>query len=100
MQALDFDLKILKYFPAEALGGIPVLKALSGPFKGVRFIPTGGVTLSSLPGYLDLPAVHACGGSWLAPKKLISSGNFDEITRLASEAVEIVRKTRAKESLS
>ena len=92
--ALDKGLKILKFFPAEALGGLKTLKALAAPYGDVKFIPTGGITSKNLADYLSLPAVHACGGSWLVTSELISAGEFAEITRLAEEARAIVRQVR------
>jgi 2-dehydro-3-deoxyphosphogluconate aldolase/(4S)-4-hydroxy-2-oxoglutarate aldolase len=92
--ALDKGLNILKFFPAEALGGFKTLKALAAPYVGVKFIPTGGINSKNLADYLSLPAVHACGGSWLVASKLISVGEFVEITRLAEEAQAIVRQVR------
>jgi len=92
--ALDRGLKILKFFPAEAMGGIAVLKAISAPYRGVKFIPTGGISKDNLADYLALPSVHCCGGSWLVKASLISAGKFDEITRLTQEAVAVVRRVR------
>jgi 2-dehydro-3-deoxyphosphogluconate aldolase/(4S)-4-hydroxy-2-oxoglutarate aldolase len=92
--ALDRGLKILKFFPAEAMGGIATLKAIAAPYGGVKFIPTGGINPKNLAEYLSLPAVHACGGSWLVKSTLISAGEFTEITRLAEEALAIVRQVR------
>ena len=92
--ALDKGLDILKFFPAEALGGIAMLKAIAASYGGVKFIPTGGINLQNLADYLKLPMVYACGGSWLAPAKLISAGAFDEIVRLTCEAVALVRQCR------
>ena len=92
--ALDKGLDILKFFPAEALGGLKTLKALAAPYVGVKFIPTGGINPKNLADYLSLPAVHACGGSWLVKGTLISAGEFIEITRLAEEARAIVRQVR------
>jgi 2-dehydro-3-deoxyphosphogluconate aldolase/(4S)-4-hydroxy-2-oxoglutarate aldolase len=92
--ALDRELKILKFFPAEAMGGIATLKAIAAPYGGVKFIPTGGINPKNLADYLSLPAVHACGGSWLVKSTLISAGEFAEITRLAEEALAIVRQVR------
>jgi 2-dehydro-3-deoxyphosphogluconate aldolase/(4S)-4-hydroxy-2-oxoglutarate aldolase len=66
--ALNHGLNILKFFPAEAMGGVSTLKAIAGPYGKVRFIPTGGINLQNLPDYLALPAVVACGGSWLVKK--------------------------------
>jgi 2-dehydro-3-deoxyphosphogluconate aldolase/(4S)-4-hydroxy-2-oxoglutarate aldolase len=92
--ALDRGLNILKFFPAEAIGGIAVLKAISAPYGGVKFIPTGGINKNNLPDYLALPSVHCCGGSWLVKASLISAGKFDEITKLAQEAMSVVRRVR------
>ena len=92
--ALDRGLNILKFFPAEAMGGIATLKAISAPYRGVKFIPTGGINQNNLADYLALPSVHCCGGSWLVKASLISAGKFDEITRLTQEAVSIVRRLR------
>ena len=94
LMALDKGLDILKFFPAEALGGIPMLEAIAAALVGVKFIPTGGISASNTASYLKLPMVHAVAGSWLATSKLISSGAFGEISRLASEAVVIVRHER------
>lgn len=94
--ALSKGLSLVKFFPAEALGGVKMLRALAAPFKGVRFIPTGGITAANLADYLKLPAVYACGGSWIAPPALISAGAFDEIARLTRQALEIVRSCRGK----
>lgn len=92
--ALDKGLNILKFFPAQAMGGIAILKAIAGPYGGVRFIPTGGLNAQNLADYLELPMVHACGGSWFVEASLISTGNFGEITRLTREAVAIVHQHR------
>jgi len=92
--ALDKGLNILKFFPAEALGGFKTLKAIAAPYSGVKFIPTGGINAQNLADYLSLRAVHACGGSWLVASKLISAGEFAEITRLTKEALSIVRQVR------
>jgi 2-dehydro-3-deoxyphosphogluconate aldolase/(4S)-4-hydroxy-2-oxoglutarate aldolase len=92
--ALNKGLEVLKFFPAEAAGGVKTLSAIAAPYGGVRFIPTGGVSPASLPDYLRLPAVHACGGSWLVEKKLIASGEFGRIRELAAEAVGIVARVR------
>jgi len=92
--ALDRGLNILKFFPAEAIGGIAVLKAISAPYGGVKFIPTGGINKNNLADYLALPSVHCCGGSWLVKANLISAGKFDEITQLTREAMSVVRRAR------
>jgi 2-dehydro-3-deoxyphosphogluconate aldolase/(4S)-4-hydroxy-2-oxoglutarate aldolase len=94
MAALEKGLRVLKFFPAEAYGGVNTLKALSAPFGGVKYMPTGGVSAKNMADYLALPSVHAVGGSWMVEGKLISSGNFAEITRLATEAVALVKQAR------
>jgi len=92
--ALDRGLNVLKFFPAEAMGGITTLKAISAPYGGVKFIPTGGINQNNLVDYLALPSVHCCGGSWLVKANLISTGKFDEITELAREAMSVVHRVR------
>jgi 2-dehydro-3-deoxyphosphogluconate aldolase/(4S)-4-hydroxy-2-oxoglutarate aldolase len=94
--ALKMGLNILKFFPAEALGGIATLKAIAAPYGNVRFIPTGGINQQNLVEYLSQSTVLACGGSWLVKKTSIADGEFETITRLTAEAVEIVRKIRRK----
>ncbi|MDE0821010.1 MAG: bifunctional 4-hydroxy-2-oxoglutarate aldolase/2-dehydro-3-deoxy-phosphogluconate aldolase [Opitutales bacterium] len=87
--ALDFGLKIVKFFPAEAIGGVKTLKAFAGPYRTLRFIPTGGISPVNLVDYLALPQVVACGGSWMVKQDLIDGEHFDEVTQLASEAVSL-----------
>ena len=76
----------LKLFPATAVGGMALLKALAGPFPDVMFCPTGGITLATAPDFLALPNVKVCGGSWLTPDDAVSTGDWARITRLAREA--------------
>jgi 2-dehydro-3-deoxyphosphogluconate aldolase/(4S)-4-hydroxy-2-oxoglutarate aldolase len=95
-QALAKGLTLLKFFPAEAAGGINALKAIGGPYVGVKFIPTGGISASNLADYLRLPMVHACGGSFMVNKKTIADGDFATITQLAQMAVDIVKSVRTK----
>jgi 2-dehydro-3-deoxyphosphogluconate aldolase/(4S)-4-hydroxy-2-oxoglutarate aldolase len=83
-------LKVLKFFPSEVLGGVNAIKAVGAPFPDIQFIPTGGISAANLAEYLRLPAVVACGGSWLASKKMISENRFEEITVLTREAMAIV----------
>ena len=92
MQALDLGVKQLKFFPAEAAGGVTMLKALAGPFghTGVRFVPTGGITAANLPDYLAIPQVAAVGGSWMAERKLVAGKNWSEITRLTATAMQVI----------
>lgn len=84
MLALEHNLNELKYFPAEQLGGIPLLKALSAPFPQIKFCPTGGISANNAPDYLALEQVMAVGGSWVCPNTLIQASAWQDITRLAS----------------
>lgn len=93
-QAVVRNLKVLKFFPAEVMGGMKGLKALSAPFPAMKFIPMGGVSAENLADYLRMPCVHACGGSWPVNKKLIAEGRYDEVTRLTREALAIIREVR------
>lgn len=92
--ALKKGLEVLKFFPAEVMGGVNMLKAISGPYPNVKFIPTGGIDAGNLKDYLSLPQVIACGGSWMVAKKLINAGDFDAITRITREAVTLVSEIR------
>lgn len=86
MAAMRLGLNVLKFFPANIYGGLAAMKALSGPFRDIRFIPTGGVNIANLGEYIAAPFVHAVGGSWICPKDAIASGNFERITQLCTEA--------------
>ncbi len=90
--ALDHGVQVLKLFPAEASGGITMLKALAAPFPEVRFVPTGGVSAENLESYLRLPAVKAVGGSWMVTPAL--QGDFAAVARLTAEAVRIAAEAR------
>lgn len=85
--ALSFGLDVVKFFPAEAAGGLPMVKAMSAPYGNVRFMPTGGITADNLKDYLDFQKVIACGGSWMVKKELVTTGQFDKIEQLTREAV-------------
>lgn len=89
-KAIDFGLDVVKFFPAEAFGGVKTLKAISAPFGIMRFIPTGGIGPHNLIAYLSLPNIPACGGSWMVKSDLISKGKFTEIIRLTHEAMDLV----------
>ena len=90
-RAWNMGLRAVKFFPAAQLGGIATLTALSSVFRGMRFMPTGGVSANNLADYLALPSVLACGGSWLTPSRDVEAGRYDAITQLAEEAVAIAR---------
>lgn len=89
--ALELGLNVLKFFPAEASGGIAMLKALLGPYAQVRFMPTGGISADNIRDYLAVPGVVACGGSWMVDKQLLQSGAWAEIGRLVRAAVALVK---------
>lgn len=91
MALLERGYTVQKFFPAEAVGGAPALKSLSGPLPQVRFCPTGGVNLSNAPGYLKLPNVLCVGGSWVAPDALVAAGDWAGIEQLAREAARLAR---------
>jgi 2-dehydro-3-deoxyphosphogluconate aldolase / (4S)-4-hydroxy-2-oxoglutarate aldolase len=86
MQANAEGFSFLKFFPATAAGGIPMLKALAGPFADVAFCPTGGITPETAPQFLALPNVKVCGGSWLTPADAVNAGDWARITALAKTA--------------
>ena len=86
MAARKLGLNVVKFFPANVYGGLAALKALSAPFPGMKFIPTGGVNEKNLGEFIAAPFVHAVGGSWVCTKKDIAEGNFDKITALCKQA--------------
>ncbi len=90
-RALAFGLRLLKFFPAEAAGGVKMLEALAGPYAhtGVKFIPLGGINLTNMPAYLALPVVAAIGGTWFVNKKQIAAGDWAGIARQTREAVAV-----------
>ncbi|MFO1067627.1 MAG: bifunctional 4-hydroxy-2-oxoglutarate aldolase/2-dehydro-3-deoxy-phosphogluconate aldolase [Geminicoccaceae bacterium] len=90
-QAMAAGLSTVKFFPAEPSGGVAFLKALTGPYAGMRFVPTGGIGPRNLRDYLALPAVLACGGSWMVEASLVRAGRFDEVARLTAEAVALAK---------
>jgi 2-dehydro-3-deoxyphosphogluconate aldolase / (4S)-4-hydroxy-2-oxoglutarate aldolase len=92
--AIACDLGVVKFFPAEAMGGIATLKALAGPFPGLRYVPSGGIDPSNLGAYLGLPQVLACGGSWMVKSELLLAGAYDRISELAREAIDLVALAR------
>jgi 2-dehydro-3-deoxyphosphogluconate aldolase/(4S)-4-hydroxy-2-oxoglutarate aldolase len=85
--ALEMGINVVKFFPAERNGGIAMLKALQGPYGGIRFIPTGGINSQNIADYLALPSVVACGGSWMVKSDMIAGGQFDQITDITKNAL-------------
>ena len=90
--ALTRGLEVLKFFPAEPMGGLPFLKAIAAPFSGVDFIPTGGINAGHLAGYLRFDRVVACGGSWMAPREWIAAGEFGRIREEVRRAVQAAER--------
>jgi|BioPla2DNA2_1021312.scaffolds.fasta_scaffold05909_4 2-dehydro-3-deoxyphosphogluconate aldolase/(4S)-4-hydroxy-2-oxoglutarate aldolase len=86
-QALELGLEVVKFFPAEAAGGLSMIKAMSAPYTGIKFMPTGGINMKNLLSYLDFPKIIACGGSWMVSKDMIAAGEFDKIKAMTEEAV-------------
>lgn len=86
---MEMGFREMKFFPAEAAGGMDYLKSVAGPLAELRFCPTGGITSANAASYLALPNVLCVGGSWITPKAALASGNWDEITRLAAEAAKL-----------
>ncbi len=93
-RALEHGLDTVKLFPAEACGGVPTIRALSAPFPGLRFVPTGGITAGTLPDYLAVPSVLAVGGSWMVPRDAVAAQDLDRVARLSREAVALARGPR------
>ena len=91
MMALEYDLPVMKFFPAKQYGGLDTINALAAPFPSVQFMPTGGINQTNILDFLASKKIIACGGSWMVADKLINSGDFKEIMRLTAEAVELVR---------
>ncbi|MGN8389925.1 bifunctional 4-hydroxy-2-oxoglutarate aldolase/2-dehydro-3-deoxy-phosphogluconate aldolase [Helicobacter pylori] len=87
MQALELGYSTLKFFPAEYCGGVKLLNAFNGPFKGVKFCPTGGISADNMHSYLNLENVLCVGGSWLTPKNLIQNKEWDKITEICKRSL-------------
>ncbi|WDD96352.1 bifunctional 4-hydroxy-2-oxoglutarate aldolase/2-dehydro-3-deoxy-phosphogluconate aldolase [Burkholderia sp. FERM BP-3421] len=89
--ALELGYEIVKFFPAQQAGGVPMLQAFHGPFPELRFCPTGGISAASAPDFLTLPNVVCVGGSWLTPKAALVAQDWAEVTRLAQAASQLAR---------
>lgn len=92
--ALDFDLDVVKFFPAEQAGGLNYIKAIAAPYVGMKFMPTGGINAQNVREYLKYDRILACGGSWMVKGDLIKAGDFDKIKELTAEAAAIVKEIR------
>lgn len=92
MTVISYDLPVVKFFPAGQYGGLKTIKALSGPFPSLRFMPTGGISEANLQEYLAYKKIIACGGSWMVKDTLINSGDFDRITELTAKAIALAKE--------
>jgi 2-dehydro-3-deoxyphosphogluconate aldolase/(4S)-4-hydroxy-2-oxoglutarate aldolase len=93
--AVDHGLEVVKYFPAEPMGGVKTIKMVAAPFGMLRFIPTGGIDATKVEEYLKFDKVIAVGGSWMVGKELLAAKQWGKVTELAKQAVEIARRSRS-----
>ncbi len=93
-QAVKRGLKVVKFFPAEQAGGLPMLKAMAAPYPMLKFMPTGGISAKNLKEYLGFEKIICCGGSWMVKGDLIKNGEFDRIAEMTREAVELAASVR------
>ena len=93
-QAIENGLEVVKFFPAEQAGGLPMIKAMAAPYVGMKFMPTGGISPKNVKEYLAYDRIIACGGSWMVKGDLVKAGDFAKITKLCKEAVEMVKSVR------
>lgn len=98
-QAIAYGLEVVKFFPAEQAGGLPYIKAISAPYTGIKFMPTGGINPENVRDYLSYNRILACGGSWMVKGDLVKAGNFDKIRELVKEAVGIVKESRGNKNV-
>lgn len=94
MQALECGLSIVKFFPAKEFGGIATMKALSAPFSQIKFMPTGGVNLENLKEFISAKFIVACGGTYMVKDDLINNDNYEEITKLSKQSIDIIKEVR------
>lgn len=94
-QAVKRGLKVVKFFPAEQVGGLAMIKAMAAPYTMLRFMPTGGISERNLGAYLKFPKILCCGGSWMVKGSLIEEGNFEKIKELTKEAAALAKQTRS-----
>lgn len=91
MLAMEYGLKVVKFFPAKQYGGLDTIKALAAPFPSMKFMPTGGVNAGNIQEFLAFDKIIACGGSWMVKDSFVKEGNFEEIRKLTAEAVSLVK---------
>ena len=94
MAGLKLGIKVFKFFPAETFGGLKAIKALAGPFPQIKFIPTGGISLSNVEEYIKNPKIQAVGGSWMVSSAMIDAGEYDEITAKSAAATALFKQIR------
>lgn len=93
-QAVKRGLKVVKFFPAEPAGGLPMIKAMAAPYSELKFMPTGGISAKNLNDYLNCDKIICCGGSWMVKGDLVKAGDFDKIKALTKEAKDLVKSIR------
>ena len=93
-QAIELGLDVVKFFPAEAAGGLKMIKAMAAPYVGMKFMPTGGINAGNVRDYSAYDRILACGGSWMVSGKMVEAGEFDKIKEMTAEAVQIVKECR------
>lgn len=98
-QAITYGLEVVKFFPAEQAGGLPYIKAISAPYTGIKFMPTGGINPENVRDYLSYNRILACGGGWMVKGALVKAGDFGKIRELVKEAVEIVKESRGNKNV-
>ena len=91
---LKRGMEVVKFFPAEQAGGLPMIKAMAAPYHQLRFMPTGGINPENLKDYLAFDKILCCGGSWMVKGDMIKSGEFDKIKQMTKEAVELAHSIR------
>ncbi len=91
MLAMEYGLKVVKFFPAKQYGGLDTIKALAAPFPTMKFMPTGGINAGNIKEFLAFDKIIACGGSWMVKDSFVKEGNFAEIVKLTKEAVDLVK---------
>ena len=94
MMVMEYNLPVVKFFPAEPAGGLKMIKAMAAPYTGLKFMPTGGINATNVKEYLAYDKILACGGSWMVKGSLVEAGEFDKIEAMTKEAVEIVKEVR------
>ena len=99
MRAINLGIDIIKFFPSETMGGLKAIKAMSDPFPGIKFIPTGGIRPDNLSEYLQNDKIQAVGGSWMCKRAMLAAGQFAEVETLARQAAQIVKNIRHQENL-